>query len=77
MRFIIIDGKPYYFTNDKAYECEIAGENVTIGAEKKLDDSPIAVYTLHEIKCRLTVLSSMKKRQKKDRGIGERDNDNL
>ena len=59
MLFKIIGDKPYYYKDGEVYYTAISGNSVTVGKKAKVKIDNDALYTLMEIKAKLTNLSSI------------------
>ena len=58
-RFLIIDGLPYLYADNKAYAVRWNEEGFTVGNEVKLTVIPYPVYSEIEIKAKCNVLDSI------------------
>jgi hypothetical protein len=58
-RFIIVDGLPYLYANDRAYAVRWDDKGFTVGNEVKLTFVPYPLYSELEIKAKCTVFDSI------------------
>lgn len=58
-RFLIIDGLPYLYANNKAFAVRWDDKGFTIGDEIKLTVIPYPLYSEFEIKAKCNVLDSI------------------
>ena len=58
-RFIIVDGLPYLFSNNRAFAVRWDDEGFTVGNEVKLTVIPYPLYSELEIKAKCAVLDSI------------------
>lgn len=66
MLFKIIDGKPYYFKDGAVYQTSIDGGSVTVGEKESIEQTD-GVYTIHEIRAKCSVLSSITEKKVKSK----------
>ena len=58
-RFVIIDGLPFLYAENKIYAVRWNDEGFTVGDEVKKDFSPYPLYSDLEIKAKCSVLDSI------------------
>lgn len=58
-RFLIIDGLPYLYAENRAFAVRLDDKGFTIGDEVKLTVIPYPLYSEVEIKAKCTVLDSI------------------
>lgn len=58
-RFIIIDGLPYLFADNKAFSVRWDEKGFTVGAEVRLTSVPYPTYSETSIKAKCKVLDSI------------------
>lgn len=58
-RFVIIDGLPFLYADNKIYAVRWDSKGFTVGGEVKKDFSPYPLYSDLEIKAKCAVLDSI------------------
>lgn len=58
-KFVIVDGLPYLYANEKAYCVRWDEKGFTVGAEVKLASVPSATYSELSVKAKCHVLDSI------------------
>lgn len=67
MRFVIVDGLPYFYADNKTYSCKWDEKGLTIGAEVKLASVPDHRLTEREVFAKCRVLNSIKEEKPKSK----------